>query len=343
MPDPSICDSVSHGPEKLTPCAFSPACGLWCVLDFDGFFKQVNVAVLRLLGWTTGELLARPFIEFVHPDDRAITLAELLKLEGGRGPVDFQHRFAHREGSYRWLHWTLQPVAGQPIIQASARDITAQRHLEKEIMEISDREKDRLGRDLHDGLCQKLAGIAALSTSLSRRLGSHSEFGAAAAEIASLLTQTIIKARNLARGLNPVNLDGSGLIGALDAFAVNTQAMFAIPCIFRCNRSTLWLGADVETHLYRIAQEAVQNAVSHGRAGRISLTLSLVKGRGTLVIRDNGIGIKADYNSGNGMHTMDYRARLIGASLSVLPGYRNGTRVACAFSRPATLGTNHHD
>lgn len=339
----SICDLVSHELEKLTPCAFTPACGLWCVLGFDGFFKQVNDAVLRQLGWTTGELLARPFIEFGHPDDRALTLAELAKLEGGHGAADFQHRFAHRDGSYRWLHWILQPVAGQPIIQASARDITAQRHLEKEIMEISDREKDRLGRDLHDGLCQKLAGIAALSTALSRRLEPHSESGAAAAEIASLLKQTIIEARNLARGLNPVNLDGSGLIGALDSFAANTQALFAVPCTFRCNRSSLWLGEDVETHLYRIAQEAVQNAVRHGRAGRISITLSFVKSRGSLVIRDNGTGIKADYNSGNGMHTMDYRARLIGASLSVRPGYQNGTRVACTFSRPSTFGTNRHD
>jgi two-component system CheB/CheR fusion protein len=102
------------------------------------------------------------------------------------------------------------------------------------------------------------------------------------------------------------------------------------------------LGEDVETHLYRITQEAVQNAVSHGRAGRISITLSFVKDRGTLVIRDNGTGIKADHNSGNGMHTMDYRARLIGASLSVRPGHQNGTRVACAFSRPSPSGTHSH-
>lgn len=326
-------------PGTLTPCSFIPACGLWCVLGFDGFFRQVNSALVRHLGWTTAELLARPFIEFVHPDERVATLLDLGKLQDRDLPIEFQHRFELRDGSYRWLHWSAQPIAGQPIIQASARDVTAQRQLERQIVEISDREKDRIGRDLHDGLCQKLAGITALSASLSRQLGPHSQPGTAAAEIAFLLKQTIVEARNLARGLNPVHLDGSGLIGALDVFATNTQALFDIVCTFRCNRSSIWLGGEVENHLYRIVQEAVQNSVRHGRAGRIWVTLSFAKGKGSLVIRDNGSGIQEGHNRGNGMNTMDYRARLIGASLAVRPAYRRGTQVDCAFSVSSQPGS----
>ena len=221
---------------------------------------------------------------------------------------------------------------------------SALRHLEREIVEISDREKDRLGRDLHDGLCKTLAGITALATTLSRQLGPHSEPGVAAAEIARLLKQTVIEARNLARGLNPVHLTGSGLIGALDTFATNTQALFRISCIFRRNRPLFSLGAEVETHLYRIVQEAVQNSVRHGRATRISITLRFGKDKGTLVIRDNGNGIKPDPCRGNGMHTMDYRARLIGASLGVRPVRQRGTRVDCIFSlSPSAPEAGHHD
>jgi signal transduction histidine kinase len=242
----------------------------------------------------------------------------------------------HRDGSYRWLQWSAQSVPGQLLVHATARDVTDQRRLEKEIVEISDREKDRLGRDLHDGLCQKLAGIVALSTTLSRQLASESEPAAAGAtEITRLLKQAIIEARNLARGLNPVELDGIGLVGALNTLAANIQSLFKISCTFRCSCPSLRLGSDFETHLYRIAQEAVQNAVKHSRAKRISVTLNLEKGRGALVVLDDGIGIASDVSDGNGLHTMNYRARLIGASLWVRPQRGRGTRVDCVFGLPA--------
>ncbi len=199
-------------------------------------------------------------------------------------------------------------------------------------MRVSDEEKARFGRDLHDSLCQNLAGIAALSTTLSRQLAPQNKVAsAAAAEINRLLGDTIVEARNLARGLNPLELDGSGLIGALDTLAVSTRALFHISCTFLCNRPSVRLGADVETHLYRIAQEAVRNAVSHGRATEVSVTLHLEKTEGLLTIADDGVGIAADAGHGSGMHTMKYRAHRIGASLRVRPRRDHGTCVECVF------------
>ena len=317
------------------PCAMSQACGMLCVASLDGYFKQLNPAWAERLGWTLAELQSRPFVHFVHPHDRAATLAELAKLNGGADTVAFENRYAHRDGSYRWLQWTAKPVPGRSLVQAAARDVTDQRRLEKEIVEISDREKDRLGRDLHDGLCQNLAGIAALSTTLSRQLTSlNAPASAAAAEIAQLLNQAVAQARDLARGLNPVELDGIGLIGALDTLTRNIGSLFRKSCIFCCNQPTVSFPPEVQTHLYRIAQEAVQNAVKHGRAGRIAVTLRIGNGQGTLAIRDNGVGISADSGYGNGMHTMNYRARLIGASLWV-QRHRRGTRVVCVFGLPS--------
>jgi PAS domain S-box-containing protein len=315
-------------------CSMSQACGMLCVASMDGYFKQLNPAWAVRLGWTLEELQARPFVDFVHPHDRAATLAELAKLNAGAETIAFENRYIHRDGTYRWLHWTAKPVPGRPLVQAAARDVTDQRRLEKEIVEISDREKDRLGRDLHDGLCQNLAGIAALSTTLGRQLAQlNVPAAAAAAEIAQLLNQAVAQARDLARGLNPVELDGIGLIGALDTLASNIQAIFRLTCAFRCNHRAFRLPAEVETHLYRIAQEAVQNAVKHGRARRIFVTLSLGSGQGTLAIRDDGVGIPPNYGAGNGMHTMNYRARLIGASLW-MQALRRGTRLACVFGLP---------
>jgi signal transduction histidine kinase len=226
-----------------------------------------------------------------------------------------------------------KPLPGQPLVQETARDVTELRRLERKIVEISDREKDRLGRDLHDGLCQNLAGIAALGNTLSRRLATHKE-AANAAEISKLLEEAIVEARNLARCLNPVELNGCGLIPALEAFAVNVQARFRISCVFRCDLAAIDLSSSIETHLYRIVQETVSNAINHGRAEWVAVSLSFTETIGKLTVRDNGIGIPADPCYGNGIHSMTYRARLIGASLCLRPDSRKGTRMDCVFGFP---------
>ncbi|MGH7937824.1 MAG: sensor histidine kinase, partial [Chthoniobacterales bacterium] len=209
-----------------------------------------------------------------------------------------------------------------------ARIATAERaqQLERQLLEIADREKDRLGRELHDGLCQNLAGIAALSATLGRQLAPHNQPAAeAAAEINRLLCGTMTEARNLAHGLNPVELNGSGLIAALKTLAHNTEVLFSLSCTFRCNRFSSALGAEVERHLYRIIQEAVRNAVSHGRPSDISISLRFAKNKGVLIIRDNGPGFAASASHGHGLETMKYRAALIGAPLLVRPDSRRGT------------------
>ena len=191
--------------------------------------------------------------------------------------------------------------------------------------------------ELHDGLCQNLAGIAALSATLSRKLAAGSESAAVeAAEIARLLNETIGQARDLARGLNPVGLEQIGIAAALEALASNVQALHGVACRFQCDRPFLSLGHKVETHLYRIAQEAVNNAITHGRPRRIDISLSFGDRKGLLIIRDDGIGIpqRAPKGKGIGLHTMAYRSRLIGAAMQVQRRARRGTAVTCTFRLP---------
>ncbi len=303
-----------------------------CVGGLDGFFKLVNPAWTALLGWAPEELRARAFIEFVHPDDRQATLAELARLAGGAEISRFDSRFRHRDGSHRWLRWHAWPAKDRRRAYAAARDVTRQKRLEREILEIMDREKERLGQELHDGLGQTLAGIAALSSSLSARLTQSAE-SAAAAEITALLNEAIGEARDLAHGFGPIGLNGAGLGPALEDLATNVQHRFRIPCELTRGHSFQRLREDVEAHLYRVAQEAVNNSVVHGRPERVEISLSSNGGEGVLSVRDDGLGLpeEAGDSDGIGLHTMAYRARLIGGSLEVRRRRRGGTTVACTF------------
>jgi PAS domain S-box-containing protein len=319
---------------------FVQSLDLLCVAGLDGYFKYLNPAWTAGLGWTLEELKARPFIDFVHPDDRTATQAEVGKLAEGTETILFENRYRHRDGSFRWLQWNARHVTGREQIYATARDVTRQKCLEREILEVVDREKERLGRELHDGLCQSLAGIAALGTTLSKKLAANSESAtsAMAAEIVTLLNESITQARDLAHGLGPVGLNEAGLDGALETLALGVRHLFRVTCTFQCDRPFLRPRPEVESHLVRIAQEAVNNAITHGNADRIEIRLGSEGGHGLLCIEDNGVGMpeEAPTPEGVGLHTMAYRARLIGGSLEVRRRTPRGTAVTCAFPLSGT-------
>jgi signal transduction histidine kinase len=222
---------------------------------------------------------------------------------------------------------------------ASACDVARQETLEREILAIADHERQRLGQELHDGLCQSLTGIAALTAALSRRLAANAAPGpaAAAAEIVCLLNQTIGEARDLAHGLCPVGLNAAGLADALDSLARNVSRGQGAFCAFVEDAGCPGLCPETTSHLVRIAQEAVRNAVTHGRADEIEIRLACVGGSGSLSIRDNGVGLPEQHrgDDGIGLHTMGYRARAIGGSLEVVAQPGCGVAVTCAFPLPS--------
>jgi two-component system sensor kinase FixL len=229
----------------------------------------------------------------------------------------------------------VSPERGSGCVTAGEFDGRQRR--ERERIEAGDRERERLGRELHDGLCQNLAGIAALSATLARKLATRNDPAqAAAAEITVLLQQAIGDARDLARGLSAGGVAQMGLATALEALAANVEALHPITCAFACDRHFPRLDATVEAHLYRIAQEAVSNAVAHGRGSRIGVSLRLRDREASLRIRDNGVGIPhgATGVAGMGLDTMDDRAHLIGARLQVRPVAPRGTLVACTLPLP---------
>ena len=322
---------------------FDQSLDLLCIAGFDGYFKRLNPRWTTQLGWTLEELEAKPFLDFVHPDDRAATLAQVDVRDMGTEIVLFENRYRHKDGSYRWLRWNARSVPECQLIYASARDVTRQKRLEREVLEIVDLEKERLGRELHDGLCQTLAGIAALASTLSRKLALNSESTASAdaREINTLLNEAIGEARDLARGLGPLGLNEAGLDAMLETLALNIHDRFGVSCALESDCPPDCLCQEVKAHLYRIAQEAVSNAVTHGRAQRIEISLGMKDGEGLLRIRDDGVGMPGGTGTadGAGMHTMAYRSRLIGGSLEVRRRTRRGTSVSCTFPIPETQDT----
>ena len=213
------------------------------------------------------------------------------------------------------------------------RDITERKRLEKEILEISEREQRRIGQDLHDGLCQHLAGIEMLSQVLAQKLAAQSRPAAARArEIAKAIRQAIRETRRLARGLSPVTLEADSLMSALAELALNTEKMFRVRCEFNCPDPVKSDHHATATHLFRIAQEAISNAIKHGRAKTIAIDLREEKGRMHLRISDNGKGFpkKNSIRNGMGLRIMQSRSSMVSGTLAIEPNPGGGTIVTCS-------------
>ena len=196
-------------------------------------------------------------------------------------------------------------------IEATVPDVGWQELLERETLAIADSEEQHVDREPHDGLCQSLAGVAAVRSAFPRSLEAGRQPGhtAGADEIVRLLNETIGEVRDLAHGSCPISLNGAGLARGLESLARNIRHTRRASCILawdsRCSGSC----GQTETHLVRIAQEAVHNVFARGRADRIEIRLEYDRGSGLLIIRDNGVGLTEDHrvHDGIGLHTMHHR------------------------------------
>ncbi|MFL6351997.1 MAG: PAS domain S-box protein [Bryobacteraceae bacterium] len=263
--------------------------------------------------------------------------AAIRRLRKNERPAQFEAYWRKRDGSAVMISWTITALfdhaAGIRLIIASGIDVTENKRLENAVIEISGREQRRIGQDLHDGLGQHLTGIAFLAKVQEQRLSEKSLPEASeAAKIVHLVNQAIHKTRELARGLLPVLSGPYGLLAALQECATQVEDIFRVECRFECDDSLSFQDDGVANHLFRIAQEAVHNAIRHGKAQHIVIGLRGAE-EGVLSIRDDGSGMSLEPSScaGMGLRIMDYRARMIGGSLSIQPAGERGTLVACLF------------
>jgi two-component system sensor kinase FixL len=217
---------------------------------------------------------------------------------------------------------------------------TQLRRLEREILEISDRERRAFGNELHDGLGPLLTGLALRSEALENDLAAEGHPRAGEARgLAELIRMAVRQSRSLARGLAPIGMDAGDLVPVLRTLACETKEVFNVKCVFKCLDDRLLAGPHACFQLYRLVQEAVHNAVRHGRAGRIGISLSEQSNSLCLTIRDDGCGfhVAAATRTGMGLGIMKHRAGVIGAKLRITSSPGQGTEVECVATRAAAV------
>jgi PAS domain S-box-containing protein len=216
------------------------------------------------------------------------------------------------------------------------RDFTERKRLEREILEISDCEQSRIGRDLHDGLGQQLTALELYTAGLKDEIRAKApELVKSLEKIGQHLREAVRQTRALANGLSPISMHHDGLANELCKLAATTCSMTGASCEFICDTRRDLPDVGTATQLYRIAQEAVTNALKHGRPKNIWISLHNSNGVLELKVTDNGRGFStaAPNNGGMGLRAMKYRADLIGATLHVHSKRRKGTQIACAIPK----------
>lgn len=224
-------------------------------------------------------------------------------------------------------------INGQRKFTGIVRDISERLQLEKEILRVSDEERSRIGQDLHDELGQMLTGIGLLTRNIERTLRAKGADEAdEIAEITLLLSKADDVARSLSHGLMPVVLDEKGLSSALLRLAQKVSKLSGMQCSFE-ETGYSSVSNEVAHHLYRIAQEAVNNALKHGKATEVKVHLHATKDLLRLKIADNGLGFNVDWrsNGGMGVRIMQHRASIIGGALDITSNNDNGTDVICTI------------
>jgi signal transduction histidine kinase len=227
-------------------------------------------------------------------------------------------------------------IRGAACMLSHVADVTEARRLERAIMTIGDRERRKIGQDIHDDLCPHLIGIEGLVRVMKRRLEKNGSGEAAATEqIERFIREAIDKSRRLARGLCPVDLADRGLDHSLAELARNTRLAFGMPCALSVD-GTIGIGDnDSQTHLFRIVQEAVNNAARHSGAGQITVDVAADRLRTTVTVTDDGEGMPADAAPGGmGLRIMQHRARMIGGILEIRPAAGGGTVVRITLRHP---------
>jgi PAS domain S-box-containing protein len=325
--------------HALNSAILDTSAALVVVLERHGRIVRFNRACEQITGWSAAEIKGKTFWNILlFPEEFASVKAVFDKLNSGRSPQRHENYLRTRNGDRRLISWSNSALTEEDgtveYIISIGIDVSERRRLEQEILHISELEQRRIGQDLHDGLCQHLAATELMSEILAQKLLKQSEANATRAfEITRHVRDAIGQTRLLARGLSPVVLESEGLMSALQELAANTEKMFRIICEFTCAAPVLFDDHTVATHLYRIAQEAVSNAIRHGKARRVRISLGPVGDRTVLSIRDDGTGLGKEpaKHKGMGLRIMQYRAGMIGGTLSVQDEPGGGAMVSCSI------------
>ena len=340
--------SLREQGRKLAAIVETAAEGIVTV-DSRGIVESMNRAAEQMFGYRNDEILGRN-VSLLLPAPYREELDSYIarhiepghaKVIGLRQEVSGQRK----DGTVFPMDYAVSEFAigGERRFVAVVRDITKRKRLEAAIDSATEAERGRIARDLHDGLGQQLGGALFLSDLLQRDLKERGAVESARAEkVHAVIVDALRHAREVSRGLYPVSPEPDGLMNALQNLADRVARDYQIECVFECvfdmDSAVLLSDETLVTNLYRIAQEAVSNALKHSGARRIEIKLANTGHKLELSVRDYGSGLpRTPPPQGLGMQTMSRRADLIGGRLLVHNHESGGVRVLCSVTRTWTV------
>jgi PAS domain S-box-containing protein len=342
-------EEALHESERLLRAIVDAATEAIVIVDERATIEIFNSAAERMFGYRSAEaagrnvtlLLPTPFRE----EQEAYFARYIQSGQTGLMGVAWEVLGRRFDGSTFPAEFTQSEMeyGGRRLFRITIQDTSERREIDARLALAAAEERQQLARELHDGLGGTLAGISmmaeALRTSIARAPGGDS---ARAAELVQLIEASRQELRRISLGLMPVELAEAGLPAALEELAAQTVTLHRLDCRVTSRGDTEVRNPTVAGHLYRIAQEAITNAISHGKASRIRISLDSADGALLLTVRDDGVGVPDRPSGGAGVRTMQYRARTIGGAFSIGPDPDGGTVVTCRvptiIANPAGVG-----
>lgn len=305
--------------------------------NLKGEIVEANQKACDLFDYTKEELMQQQGFSLV-PSDMVRQLLEGVKRLQDKKSIKLETKILCKGGKTLEVEISSKPVnSDPPLIQSIIRDITEQRVLQTQLLEVAEMERRRFGQELHDGLCQDLKAIELAATVLQEQVKTSTpENSALCSLIAGESNKALKTAYSIAKGLTPLGLNEESLLKALEEFVQHFELKYGIKVELNYCQDVISLDKTRDYHLYRIIQEACRNSVTHGRARNIRISLNRKSSGFYLTIQDDGCGFNPEKTSSTGMgiYIMKSRAKAIDGSLQFFNPKTGGSLIKCWSSEP---------
>jgi len=328
--------AIDQQTETLQTLAETSRDGI-VIASTTGVIQFINPAIEKLFGYSRRELIGES-VKRLMPREHSVAHDDYMKnyMQTGIPKIigtGRQLTAMRKDGTRFPIYLSIGDIKTRHarLFAGVIVDISEQQQLQREILEIPLSEQRRIGQELHDGLGQQLTGLGLLATSLLNKASKPEH--ALATQLAEGLQEAISQVRALSRGLMPVDVDVEGLMNSIENLVAEIRSQSNVTILLSINDRVRVSDNSSALHLFRIVQEALNNAIKHARADRIQVSVGTEGARGYFSIRDNGSGFQypPDSSSGLGLRIMQHRCGLIDAEFKIESSHADGTEVKCTF------------
>lgn len=333
-------EALRESEERFRAIFEQAAVGVAMIDSNTGRYLSVNQRTCAIARLSREQLMYMTYMDITHPDDLQADLDNMALLKAGEiKTFTMEKRYLHPDGSITWINLTVSSMwsPGEEPTQhiAVVEDITERKRLEKDIANVGEREQQRIGHELHDDICQRLASIQ-LKFEMFMGSVEHGQVPdpVYARQVFDQLVETTRVARNIAKGLSALDPEPDGLMNGLSMLVLRLESLYEVPCFFHCPEPVLVKHQISAAHLFRIAQELVNNASRHAKASRIDVRLKSNKQHVRLEVENDGISFREPpitSSSGLGLRILHFRANAIGSTVQFhpRPNGMSGTLATC--------------